>query len=521
MTAKLGSSCDSVLSQTITVPIVGGSAGFTSVQNYTYDELNRIQQADEKPSGWANCTSDPTKCWTQTFTYDRYGNRNFVEATTTTLPKNCGTTPNFTVCTPDIPIVNPIPITASNKLTGYNYDASGNTTEDAEEREFVYDAENKQIEVIDNSVTVGEYFYDGDGKRIKKEVPGGETTIFVYDAGGKLIQEHSTVVQTGGNAKTTYPTADSLGSPRINTDGVGNALSRHDYHPFGEEVARSGYGSDTIRKQFTGYERDGETGLDFAQARYHNSSLGRFSSADPLFFKEERLADPQQLNLYLYVRNNPLNLIDPSGLDFEFTGKDKKKFVGDVNNRSDAQFQVKLNKEGIVEVVDKDKIDVSKLSKAEKTFFDAINNTDNRATLNGVSKDASFEFGGFKGNGRNDIDASDMALLRKADKTFAGDVVSHEMMEAYASAKSPGSTWKTAHPEASKTFPGANVEAQPLPGEGDKPVVSGAMIDYTISRNGKSRTVTATYAFVNKLDLENTTSQTLPTGHITKVRKKR
>ena len=59
---------------------------------------------------------------------------------------------------------------------GYSYDSSGNTTADAEGRTFVYDAENKQVEVIESSVTIGEYFYDGDGKRVKK-IAGSEETI--------------------------------------------------------------------------------------------------------------------------------------------------------------------------------------------------------------------------------------------------------------------------------------------------------------------------------------------------------
>lgn len=297
-----------IQSQIITIP----GMAYTLNQAYTYDELNRLETAEE--------TYNSTQTWKQEFDYDRYGNRTFVEATTTTLPKNCGTTPNFIVCTPDIPIVNPIPIPASNKLTGYTYDTSGNTTEDAESREFVYDAENKQIEVIDNSVSIGTYFYDGDGKRIKKVVPAtGETTIFIYDAVGKLIQEHSTIVQTGGNAKIVYTTNDSLGSPRINTDGIGQVVARHDYHPFGEEILTAqrtsglGYTTDTIRKQFTGYERDIETDLDFAQARYYAKRFGRFMSPDePLF--DQREINPQSWSLYAYVRNNPLNLIDPLGL---------------------------------------------------------------------------------------------------------------------------------------------------------------------------------------------------------------
>jgi hypothetical protein len=106
---------------------------------------------------------------------------------------------------------------------------------------------------LDGSSTVSEYFYDSDGKRVKK-IAGSEETIFVYDTGGKLIGEYSCIVQTGSNAKTVYTTNDHLGSPRINTDGIGAVISHHDYHPFGEEIARIGYGSDTISKRFPATE---------------------------------------------------------------------------------------------------------------------------------------------------------------------------------------------------------------------------------------------------------------------------
>ena len=221
--------------------------------------------------------------------------------------------------------------TANNRLStsdDYEFDSSGNTTEDAEGRTFVYDAENKQIEVIDNSVSVGTYFYDGDGKRIKKVVPAtGETTIFVYDVAGKLIQEHSTIVETGGNAKTIYTTSDSLGSPRVNTDATGNVIARHDYHPFGEEIVTSertngvGYTADTIRKKFTSYERDGETELDFAQARMYANGLGRFMVPDPALSSIVPI-EPQSFGRYAYGLNNPLKYTDPSGL----YNCDQKKF---------------------------------------------------------------------------------------------------------------------------------------------------------------------------------------------------
>jgi len=291
-----------VTKQAITVP--GLANPF--VQSYTYDELNRISTATE--------TNNSVQTWKQAFTFDRYGNRNFNETQTTTLPKNCldGSTP--IVCPQDVPIVNPSVNTSNNRLNGYEFDSSGNTSEDAEDRTFIYDGENKQVEVKDGSnQTIGQYFYDGDGKRVKKYVPAtGETTVFVYDAVGKLIGEYSTIVQTGGQAKITYPTNDHLNSVRVNTDSIGNIISRHDYHPFGEEITRVGYGSDTIRNQFTGYERDSETHLDFAQARMYSNSIGRFSTSDPLE-ESAKFTDPQTLNRYIYVTNDPINSIDPTG----------------------------------------------------------------------------------------------------------------------------------------------------------------------------------------------------------------
>src|SRR4051812_41974028 len=107
--------------------------------------------------------------------------------------------------------------------------------------------------------------------------------VFVYDEAGKEIAEYSSVVPSSTDAKVNYLTADLLGSPRINTDQNGSIVARHDYMPFGEEIRASqrvgglGYSDDAVRKQFTEYERDGETELDFAQARYYSKMSGRFS----------------------------------------------------------------------------------------------------------------------------------------------------------------------------------------------------------------------------------------------------
>jgi RHS repeat-associated protein len=66
------------------------------------------------------------------------------------------------------------------------------------------------------------------------------------------------------------------------------------------------------RSRYTGKERDSESGLDMFGARYYGSSLGRFMTPDPLHIMKQKLVDPQQRNMYSYVRNNPLRFTDPT-----------------------------------------------------------------------------------------------------------------------------------------------------------------------------------------------------------------
>lgn len=319
-----------VVKQIITVPTVGSNTGFAATQKYYYDSLNRIDDSTEDISG---------QTWRQDFSYDRYGNRTLVEANTSTLPKLCNG--NTEVCAADHKKLNPSASTSTNRLNtseDYAFDSAGNVIEDPEDRTFIYDAENKQTKVLDDEdEVIGEYFYDGTGKRVKKYVPNtGETTIFVYDGRGKLIGEYSTVVASIEYAKASYLTNDQLGTPRILTDASGSVIARHDYHPFGEEIATSqritafGYGNpNPARQEFTGYERDDEIGLDYAQARYYSSAQGRFTSPDPIMMSPDRLVNPQMINLYVYGLNNPHKYTDPTGEEVLTLGEAALKALRD------------------------------------------------------------------------------------------------------------------------------------------------------------------------------------------------
>jgi RHS repeat-associated protein len=90
----------------------------------------------------------------------------------------------------------------------------------------------------------------------------------------------------------------------------------------GGRTTAQGYGVyDGIRQQFTGKERDTETGLDYFGARYYSSTQGRFTSVDP----ENAGADPsnpQSWNGYSYALNNPLRYTDPDGRKVRVCDKD-------------------------------------------------------------------------------------------------------------------------------------------------------------------------------------------------------
>jgi RHS repeat-associated protein len=164
--------------------------------------------------------------------------------------------------------------------------------------------------------------------------------------------------------------------------------------------------------RYTGKERDSEDGLDYFGKRYYGNAMGRWTSPDPLYLEFHRLTDPQQLNLYSYVRNNPLTLTDPDGLDIAVKCEDKancKTATDQLNGRKDGQFKVEIGKDGKWHPVGD--VDASKLSTAEKALYDALTDTNTHATLTAVSGDGSVFFGLSTGKGTNTVDVADTAQL--------------------------------------------------------------------------------------------------------------
>ena len=294
--------------QTITVP--GGS---TYSQSYEYDSLNRLS--------WAKELSGGAQLWRQDYKYDRFGNRAILVGSY--LP--------FGTETPQVANEADVPGQFTNnrwskhsggmELEATHEDGTGNIIV-LGTKTFAYDNENRMISANAFGKTAS-YAYDGEGRRVVKKVGSDASTVFVYDAMGKLAAEYGTV--TPGGCGRCYLTADALGSTRMVTDAAGNVFSRYDYLPFGEGLLAGNFERTTGQKygsgsgdansvRFTGKERDSETGLDFMEVRYFSGAQGRFTRPDEPF-ADQNEADPQSWNLYSYVRNNPLRFIDPSGRD--------------------------------------------------------------------------------------------------------------------------------------------------------------------------------------------------------------
>ncbi len=92
------------------------------------------------------------------------------------------------------------------------------------------------------------------------------------------------------------------------TDANGVSEEDNAYYPYGDTYTHTG--TSDVAYKYTGQELDNETGLYFYEARYYDPVLGRFISPDTIVPDP---MDPQALNRYSYVRNNPIIYTDPTG----------------------------------------------------------------------------------------------------------------------------------------------------------------------------------------------------------------
>jgi RHS repeat-associated protein len=198
--------------------------------------------------------------------------------------------------------------------TGFSYDASGDVTNDGV---YTYAWNAEQHLKSAASVT---YTYDGDLRRVEKSsgtlywyTPAG-VPLAETDTSGNTLNEYvffgsARVARRDSSGNVYYYFEDHLGTATTLSNASGVLCYDADFLPFGYE--RAYVTSCAQNYKFTGLERDGETGLDHTLNRKYDSTLGRWLTPDP---KRGDTSDPQSLNRYAYVLDNPLAMSDPVGL---------------------------------------------------------------------------------------------------------------------------------------------------------------------------------------------------------------
>jgi RHS repeat-associated protein len=287
-------------------------------ESFTYDSLDRILSA-------ATSATSGAGCWGQSFgpsgtppagpPDDRWSNLTEI---------------NVTQCTASSLSVTASSSTNQVTTTGYGYDVVGNMTADGRTGyAYSFDAENHMTQASGTPSGTWTYTYDGNGLRVEK-TNGTSGTLYWRNLAGNTIAETDLTGSTTDSAYREYiffagqrvaqrdattPTpnvyfyyTDQVGSTTAISTAAGVSCYQATFTPYGQEMATQTTCSTNYK--FTGYERDAETGFDYAFARYYNSTLGRFMSPDPL---AGSIADPQTLNRYAYVGNSATNFADPSG----------------------------------------------------------------------------------------------------------------------------------------------------------------------------------------------------------------
>ena len=168
---------------------------------------------------------------------------------------------------------------------------------------------------------LGEYTYNVLGQRVSKSA-GGTTTLYLYDFEGNLLAETSgagtitteylyrgrnrlAMVDSSTGAVSFFHT-DQFGTPQLMTNEANTQIWQANHKPFGEaEVNAASAAVNNFR--FQGQYYDQETGYHYNYHRYYEPKTGRYLTPDPI-----GLAGG--INPYVYVENDPVNLVDPAGL---------------------------------------------------------------------------------------------------------------------------------------------------------------------------------------------------------------
>lgn len=297
--SQLGEAAADVDNRGQAAAVEGINETVVTTTTYTYDALYRLISVTY-PNGES-----------VTYAYDAMGNRVQIHSSAGTL--------TYTYDAADR-------LLSISDGTTFTWDNNGNQSS-KEGTNYAYNAVNRLTQVTSETATV-QLSYDGDGNRTSKTTDG-LTTIYTYDINGMLpviLLEKSTtgdtryvygldlITRVPSNNNINYYHYDGLGSSRQLTDSSGKITAYYEYSVFGSVRTRID-STDNIF-MYTGEQLDNDTGLLYLRVRHYDPENGRFTTRD---LHPGYSTNPQSLNRYLYVQNNPILFTDPSGLSSKDT----------------------------------------------------------------------------------------------------------------------------------------------------------------------------------------------------------
>lgn len=363
---------------------------------YTYDALYRLVLAKGRENHTFNNaptakepnpirttfpkTDQNLRNYTQCYAYDAVGN--ILEMRHQVNGSNNGWTRRYTYAPDSNRLIQTRKGTNLAEIVNYNYDEHGNmlnyNNTPAEFRP-VWDYQDRVHRIHLGGGGDAFYQYDAKLERSRKVVDKGNgireerlylggMEVYRRTRGNTIVEEIEThhlfvddqrvliveeVLQTddnnlGAGILDRYQYSNHLGSVGLEADGNGAIISYEEYHPYGTvayQAVNSGIRTTAKRYRYTGMERDAESGLNYHSARYYLPWLGRWLSGDPIGIGDG-------MNLYLFLRNNPIIFSDPTGTQSvglvnveDTSAKDTKKLTLPVSTELDPF--VKLSGEGV------------------------------------------------------------------------------------------------------------------------------------------------------------------------------
>jgi RHS repeat-associated protein len=311
--------------------------------SFNYDEFGRVT------SSYSYNTPEFS------YAYDRYGNRwqqNSLQS---------GPSPSWS-------------FNANNQITAFAYDAAGNLMNDGN-HSYQYDAEGNVLNV--DGGTTATYIYSALNRRVEERTNGGATIhdIFyningqraaIWDGGSQTLLQAQTYwsgkpVAYYSNGSIHYQHQDWQGTERARTSYNGTVEGTFSSLLFGDSFTVTG--ADTDPYHYAMLDHDSESSTEHAQFRQYNSAQGRWMSPDP-YDGSYHFGNPQSLNRYTYVLNNPIRYVDPLGLilcDYGSSDQGGEDFEDDEEGDADciagggspvtSQQSVTVTPEGSSEVI--------------------------------------------------------------------------------------------------------------------------------------------------------------------------